>query len=81
MKKNDCLTLTADNLGADLEGICRHEGLPVFVPVRKQLSGSLKPKNATPSAAWKRRLPRRLPIGRIPAARHIPAAADVPAGI
>ena len=32
MKKNDCLTLTADNLGADLEGICRHEGLPVFVP-------------------------------------------------
>ena len=32
MKKNDCLTLTADNLGADLEGICRHEGLPIFVP-------------------------------------------------
>ena len=32
MKKNDCLNLTADNLGADLEGICRHEGLPVFVP-------------------------------------------------
>ena len=32
MKKNDCLILTADNLGADLEGICRHEGLPVFVP-------------------------------------------------
>ena len=32
MKKNDCLTLAADNLGADLEGVCRHEGLPVFVP-------------------------------------------------
>ena len=32
MKKNDCLNLTADNLGADLEGICRHEGFPVFVP-------------------------------------------------
>ena len=32
MKKNDCLILTADNLGADLEGVCRHEGLPVFVP-------------------------------------------------
>ena len=32
MKKNDCLILTADNLGADLEGICRHDGLPVFVP-------------------------------------------------
>ena len=32
MKKNDILTLTADNLGADLEGICRHEGMAVFVP-------------------------------------------------
>ena len=32
MKKNDCLILAAENLGADLEGICRHEGLPVFVP-------------------------------------------------
>ena len=32
MKKNDILTLTADNLGADLEGICRYEGMAVFVP-------------------------------------------------
>ena len=32
MKKNDCFFMTADNLGADLEGICRHEGMPVFVP-------------------------------------------------
>ena len=32
MKKNDCLTVAAENLGADLEGICRHQGLPVFVP-------------------------------------------------
>ena len=32
MKKNDCLTLTADNLGADLEGVCRCDGFPVFVP-------------------------------------------------
>ena len=32
MKKNEILTLTADNLGADLEGICRHDGIPVFVP-------------------------------------------------
>ena len=54
---------------------------PDSFPARKPPSGSSKPKNATPSAAWKRRLPRRLPIGRIPAARHIPAAADVPAGI
>ena len=32
MKKNESLTLTADRLGADLEGICIHEGMPVFVP-------------------------------------------------
>lgn len=32
MRKNDILTLTADTLGADLEGVCRHEGMAVFVP-------------------------------------------------
>ena len=32
MKKNDILFLRAEKLGADLEGICRHEGMPVFVP-------------------------------------------------
>ena len=32
MNKNECLFLTAENLGADLEGVCRHEGMPVFVP-------------------------------------------------
>ena len=32
MKKNECFPLTADRLGADLEGVCIHEGLPVFVP-------------------------------------------------
>lgn len=32
MKKNDVLTLTAQSLGADLEGVCRHEGMAVFVP-------------------------------------------------
>ena len=32
MKKNDCVSLTADNLGSELEGICRYEGMPVFVP-------------------------------------------------
>lgn len=32
MKKNDVVTLTCDNLGADLEGVCRHEGMAVFVP-------------------------------------------------
>ena len=32
MKKNECFSMTAERLGADLEGVCRHEGMPVFVP-------------------------------------------------
>ena len=32
MRKNDILTLTCEALGANLEGVCRHEGMAVFVP-------------------------------------------------
>lgn len=32
MKKNDVLTLTAESLGAELEGVCRADGMAVFVP-------------------------------------------------
>ena len=32
MKKNECFLLTAERFGADLEGICIHEGMSVFVP-------------------------------------------------
>ena len=32
MQKNDILRLTAEKLGADMEGICRVNGMPVFVP-------------------------------------------------
>lgn len=32
MQKNDLLTLTCENLGADMEGVCRHQGMAVFVP-------------------------------------------------
>ncbi len=32
MRKNDILQLTAENLGAEMEGVCRHEGMAVFVP-------------------------------------------------
>ena len=32
MKKNECIPMTADRLGADLEGVCIYEGMPVFVP-------------------------------------------------
>ena len=32
MRKNDLIDLTCDGLGADLEGVGRHEGMAVFVP-------------------------------------------------
>ena len=32
MKKNECFPLSAERLGADLEGVCIHDGMPVFVP-------------------------------------------------
>ena len=32
MQKNDVFTMTADGLGADMEGVCHHEGMAVFVP-------------------------------------------------
>ena len=32
MQKNELLSLRAENLGADLEGVCRYEGMAVFVP-------------------------------------------------
>ena len=32
MRKNEILTLTADAVGADMEGVARHEGMAVFVP-------------------------------------------------
>lgn len=32
MRKNDIFLMKAENLGADMEGVCRHEGMTVFVP-------------------------------------------------
>ena len=32
MQKNEIFHLKADNLGADMEGVCRLDGVPVFVP-------------------------------------------------
>ena len=32
LQKNQILRLTCERLGADLEGVCRHEGLTIFVP-------------------------------------------------
>ena len=32
MQKNEIFRLSAENLGADMEGVCRLDGVPVFVP-------------------------------------------------
>ena len=32
MQKNDLIRMTAENLGSDMEGVCRPEGMAVFVP-------------------------------------------------
>lgn len=32
MQKNEIFRLKAENLGADMEGVCRKDGMPVFVP-------------------------------------------------
>ena len=32
MRKNKILTLNCDALGADMEGVCRADGMAVFVP-------------------------------------------------
>ena len=32
MRKNEIHRLTAEKLGADMEGVCRLNGMPVFVP-------------------------------------------------
>ena len=32
MRKNDILTLTCETLGSDMEGVCRADGMAVFVP-------------------------------------------------
>ena len=31
MQKNDLLTLTCTRLGSELEGVCSHEGMTIFV--------------------------------------------------
>ena len=32
MQKNEIFRMAAENLGADMEGVCRRNGIPVFVP-------------------------------------------------
>ena len=66
MKKNEFLPLTAERLGADLEGVCIHEGMPVFVP------GMLPGETATVRIV---RAEKRYAFGRMESA-PCPASAD-----
>ena len=49
MQKNEIFRLTAEKLGADMEGICRLNGVPVFVP--GMLPGEEADVPYTPAAA------------------------------
>lgn len=64
MKKNDVLQLTAQSLGADLEGVCRHEGMAVFVP-------GLLPGEAAPVRIVK--VQSRFAFGRMEGAPEVPS--------
>lgn len=64
MKKNDVLMLAAQSLGADLEGVCRHEGMAVFVP-------GLLPGETAPVRIVK--VQSRFAFGRMEAAPQVPS--------
>ena len=74
MRKNDLIDLTCDALGADLEGVGRHEGMAVFVP-------GLLPGETAPVRIVK--VQSRFAFGRMVGAPVVPAAsrktADCPA--
>jgi len=74
MRKNEILTLTAEALGADLEGVCRHEGMAVFVP-------GLLPGETAPVRIVK--VEKRYAFGRMESAPAVPSperrAPDCPA--
>lgn len=64
MKKNDVLPLHCDNLGADMEGICRADGMAVFVP------GMLPGENAPVRLV---KVQSRFAFGRLEAPAAVPA--------
>jgi len=65
MKKNEIITMTCDALGADLEGVCRHEGMAVFVP-------GLLPGETAPVRIVK--VQSRFAFGRMESAPEVPSA-------
>ena len=74
MQKNEIFRLTAEKLGADMEGVCRLDGMPVFVP-------GLLPGEETDVRIVKAEKRYAFGSAGIPAAPPIPAAAAAPAAI
>ena len=64
MRKNDILTLTCESLGADMEGVCRADGMAVFVP--GMLPGETAPVRIVKDA-------KRYAFGKLEAAPASPA--------
>ena len=69
MQKNDVFVMTADGLGADMEGVCHHEGMAVFVP-------GLLPGETAPVRIVK--VQSRFAFGRMEAPRRRPRPSAAP---
>ena len=69
MRKNDLLSLRADTLGAEMEGVCRHEGMAVFVP-------GLLPGEEAPVRILK--VEKRYAFGRLEADPAVPSSSRQP---
>ena len=69
MRKNDILTLNCEALGADMEGVCRADGMAVFVP--GMLPGETAPVRIVKDA-------KRYAFGRLEGAPASPAAIRQP---
>ena len=76
--------MRAESLGAELEGVCRHEGMPVFVPgLLPGEETAVRVVKAEKKFAFGRmEVPPAVPsrTGGIPDVRYIPDAAAAPAG-
>ncbi|MBQ9008955.1 MAG: 23S rRNA (uracil(1939)-C(5))-methyltransferase RlmD [Clostridia bacterium] len=69
MRKNDVLSLVAENLGAEMEGVCRHDGMAVFVP------GLLPGEKADVRIV---RVEKRYAFGRLESAPEVPSPSRRP---
>ena len=82
LRRNDIFEMTCESFGQDAQGVCRHEGMAVFVPGllpgERAMVRIVKPEKRYASAASKSCLP---PVrtARSPSARSTGAAAAAPA--